>query len=240
MPGYKRSYRKMSRTSRSKGRRAGTRKRVRYNRRTSRKNRPQITIQRGQLSADQTLVKLGYSTVVAVTTGVTLGSYAFRGASLFDPDFTGAGHQPRGFDQYAALYGRYTVYASSIHVTFSTPGSDPINVVVLPRNNFAVSPNTYAANAEVKYAKTRMLTNFGAGAARITHYMSSARMDGVSPATISANQTYSADVGQNPVKQWFWIIGAQAPDGSTAVLVHLTVKVTYYCRFFDRIPPPES
>ena len=39
--------------------------------------------------------------------------------SLFDPDQTGTGHQPYYFDQFAALYNRYTVLGSKLTAEFS-------------------------------------------------------------------------------------------------------------------------
>lgn len=44
-------------------------------------------------------------------------SYAFRANSGYDPDLTGTGHQPYGWDQYAALYDQYVVEKSRITVT---------------------------------------------------------------------------------------------------------------------------
>lgn len=41
-------------------------------------------------------------------------SWQFRLNSLFDPDFTGTGAQPTGFDQWMALYDRYRVLATEI------------------------------------------------------------------------------------------------------------------------------
>lgn len=41
---------------------------------------------------------------------------AFRLNSLYDPNFTGTGHQPLGFDQYAALYNYYRVYKVDVQV----------------------------------------------------------------------------------------------------------------------------
>ncbi len=38
-----------------------------------------------------------------------LGSQVFRANSLYDPDYTGTGHQPLGFDQWAAFYRTYVV-----------------------------------------------------------------------------------------------------------------------------------
>jgi len=49
-------------------------------------------------------------------TGLTGSEYAFRLNSLFDPNFTGTGHQPRGFDQMAGFYLNYCVYKVQIQV----------------------------------------------------------------------------------------------------------------------------
>ena len=38
--------------------------------------------------------------------------------SLFDPNLSGLGHQPRGFDQLMAVYEKYTVVAAKITVCY--------------------------------------------------------------------------------------------------------------------------
>ncbi len=44
-------------------------------------------------------------------------NYIFRANSIYDPDYTGTGHQPMGHDTYAALYNHYSVRRSAIRVT---------------------------------------------------------------------------------------------------------------------------
>lgn len=52
---------------------------------------------------------------------------SFRANDLYDPDQTGGGHQPMGFDQLAALYSKFTVIGSKIEmwpvVTSTTAGT---------------------------------------------------------------------------------------------------------------------
>jgi len=45
------------------------------------------------------------------------GSYVFSANGMYDPNITGTGHQPLGFDQMMVLYEQYVVVSSSIKVT---------------------------------------------------------------------------------------------------------------------------
>jgi len=47
----------------------------------------------------------------------------FRANSLFDPDYTGAGHQPNGFDQLIAAYNHFTVLRARLRVRVLQVGS---------------------------------------------------------------------------------------------------------------------
>ncbi len=46
--------------------------------------------------------------------------FLFRANDMFDPDFTGGGHQPKGFDQWMIFYDHFTVIGSKIKVTYAT------------------------------------------------------------------------------------------------------------------------
>lgn len=48
----------------------------------------------------------------------TSAEYSFRLNSVFDPNVTGVGHQPRGHDQWATLYRRYLVHGCKYKIDF--------------------------------------------------------------------------------------------------------------------------
>lgn len=62
------------------------------------------------------------------------GHYAFRANGIYDPDFTGTGHQPMGYDQWNQFYKRYIVIGSRCRVNVQpynlTTAATPINFVL--------------------------------------------------------------------------------------------------------------
>lgn len=89
---------------------------------TRRRRRP--TLYRGiRTPFPQTkLVRHRYCDVVSLpaksATVGGLSSYTFNMNSIYDPDFSGTGHQPMFRDEMTARYSKYTVLASYISVTF--------------------------------------------------------------------------------------------------------------------------
>jgi hypothetical protein len=68
-----------------------------------------------------TVVKLRYVADVQLTpTTSAVGSYIFRANNLYDPDYSGTGHQPMGFRQWAAFYNHYVVQKSTILAEMTT------------------------------------------------------------------------------------------------------------------------
>lgn len=53
-----------------------------------------------------------------VTSSAGITYQTFRSNSIYDPDYTYGGHQPRSHDQYAAYYKYYRVLSCSVRATF--------------------------------------------------------------------------------------------------------------------------
>lgn len=58
------------------------------------------------------------TTIQLDPTGVAPVIYSFRANSLYDPNYSGVGHQPLGFDQIMPFYNHYTVIGAKIKVQF--------------------------------------------------------------------------------------------------------------------------
>ncbi len=71
---------------------------------------------------DSNLVRLKYADLIKIDTTAAASSipteYVFRANSCFDPDYTGTGHQPRGWDEQANIYNHYCVLGAKITVHF--------------------------------------------------------------------------------------------------------------------------
>jgi len=51
---------------------------------------------------------------------------------------------------------------------------------------------------------------------------------------------YSAVVSANPAQMAYLTLQAWNSSGTAAIAVYITIRLTYYCRFFDPTDPAQS
>ena len=72
--------------------------------------------------ADKQTARLKYVEFVTLNNSASSSSvpnvYHYRANSLHDPNYSGGGHQPRGFDELKAIYDHYTVIGSKMKASF--------------------------------------------------------------------------------------------------------------------------
>lgn len=84
------------------------------------------SIGRGPLLRQQR-VKFRYEAQVGINPGAgTTAVHIFSCNGLFDPDITGTGHQPRGFDELMALYDHAVVIGAKITVDWMVDSSETV------------------------------------------------------------------------------------------------------------------
>lgn len=101
---------------------------IRRRRKIVRRLTKKLTIRRSpfvNIFPEKKFVNMLYADEFLLTPGgVGLGDFhVFRANSIFDPDLTGVGHQPRYHDTLQSIYERYVVVGSTINVRFWAPGS---------------------------------------------------------------------------------------------------------------------
>lgn len=161
-----------------------------------------------------------------------VGDNVYRGNSIFDPDLTGTGGQPLGFDQWAALYATYTVLGSKCEVTSMANGGTSTNTMAgcVPTNfSTAFSTGDQERMQETPYSKIRPVV-MGAnsvGQAYVSNYMSTNKMLGVVRAYTQISDLASSNVTTNPSVQWFWHVVNYVPGLATQSLIQ-EVKITFF------------
>lgn len=83
--------------------------------------------------------------------------YQFRANSMYDPDYTGVGHQPMFRDEMAAQYKHYTVLRSNIIVTFPSTDSQERFILIWVDDdvNIPSDQNAVMEQHKSKYAGVR-------------------------------------------------------------------------------------
>lgn len=199
-------------------------------RRYKRRKTSTMYAKKPSLVADRFFTSLKYSQMVAFSSA-GVNTQTFRGNSLFDPDFTGAGHQPRGFDQLAVLYTRYKVHASTMKCRISNDSSVPLVVTITPSILSAVVPINLPTIAEIAYSKTILVP--ATGGTNVGFLMSS-MMTKVIRGEKILDDDYSALITANPAKQWFWVISMAATDAATTINCNIQFEQELKTEFFRR------
>lgn len=198
-----------------------------------------VVIRQPSSLPDRLFVKLVYRESVSFSGSGTLEDNVYRGNSLFDPNLTGAGGQPMGFDQWSALYASYTVMGSTIEVTgqFNSGTGTGARVGVTPTNFSTVYGTTdYDRAEEQPYTRSCALTMGAAGIGQsrpLKSYMSTAKMIGVVQPAVQIEDAYGALVSANPTNTWFWHCWTYPPAGGDKSVI-VNVKITYFAVFETR------
>lgn len=175
------------------------------------------------------ITKMKYSEVV--TTGVN-GEYHMSLNSIFDPNTTGGGHQPYGFDQLAILYNRYRVISCGYRLNLAVGSSTvPVVVTALPAN----TPITALTSSEIRENPRAKYITQNPGAAAITlsgkTYLPS--LVGRSKAQYMADDRYQATVISSPDEVASLAIQTFIGSGNVAAGTQVQVLMEYTVEFFD-------
>lgn len=195
--------------------------------RTSRSLRPKWT----NPLAQGALVKFRYidnAFDLSTAAATYRSARAFRGNSVYDPDATGLGVQPYGFDEYSALFSGYIVYASKIKVRFATTGAYKVIMSLLPLTSSSLTYDDPSDLRAVVGSQQRVLDNV-TGFTRSNYMRAYWTTRKAYPGYSPRDSVFAASTTANPTAQWYWWIVADSADIATDASVSADVQVTYYC-----------
>ena len=168
---------------------------------------------------------------VKTPTGAT-NIFTLRGNGLYDPDATGAGSQPTGFDEHMAIYKNFRVLGSKCTAIMSsgstTFGSGTSLLAVRWDDASGAAP---ASNSDVLAQRNSMYSfnqGLGSPVSRCSSHVSTAKVTQLNPKSPDLMGSASAD----PTVQWHWHVTVNSIDASSTPSGRLYVIVEYEVEFF--------
>lgn len=198
------------------------------------------------------IVKFRYAAQISINPGLaTATEYNFRANDCYDPDVTGGGHQPMGFDQWMAYYDHFVVLGSKIRVRpvfdTSASGTPP---PVIGVGTFDTTGRTTGKNYEEllemqpsmgnRMKTIHLIPMTGAGNKTLTSTFSARKEFRCNP--MSKDSLLGAG-NASPTEQTFFTVYGVSPfpsGGSDPATVSMEVVIDYVVCLLEPKPLPQS
>jgi hypothetical protein len=185
--------------------------------------------------------KLFY-TEVALSKGAAAGtcsSYFFSANGLFDPNISGTGHQPMGFDQMMLMYEQYTVVSSKITIHAINASAASIlaafQIYLSPDTTNITVPSQLIENGYIT-PQMVLMPIFLVGSAKqqsltcdIATYMGRNR----NMRALVDDPNLFGTVAANPTEQVYFALLVYDPTLANAVTVDFTVDIEFEAIFWE-------
>lgn len=193
--------------------------------------RPRVVVNRALHPIPQRFItKMKYSE--AVNTDAN-GRFVFNLNSIYDPNRTGVGHQPYGFDTLATLYNRYRVIACGWRIqpaAAAVSAGTAFQIACMPANETLAmfTMSEMKENPRSKY----VFQSVGGGIVTLSGKCYIPSLVGRTKAQYMADDRYQADVTTSPSELALLNI-LSATNGDTPAPLGIQVVLEYTVEFFD-------
>jgi len=178
--------------------------------------------------------KLKYVESFSLDSGLAsaLATYAFSCNSLFDPNVSGTGHQPYGFDQLMNLYNHYEVLSSKIKITMAdSNATNAMGLICRVDANGNLNSSNLQLIMEQPDVKKVIFNPSEAHRTTLYNTWNQRKYFGKRKA---GDDTLCGGAGSNPTDQSFYIIGLASVDpNANSAALFITVEIDYVARFFE-------
>lgn len=182
----------------------------------------------------------------------------FSANGLFDPDITGTGHQPRGYDQLMTLYKKYVVTGVKVEAWFAAPNAgesvvQPLPFIMYRETNASITnftdimerPNLVFADGCFAGTESAGGTVTSTGKGKyLSVYFDVVKLKGMgkSREEFLHEDSLQGTVSANPSDMGYISIGWIRNGGASidTCTVPVTVRLTYYSTLLEPITPAQS
>lgn len=210
-------------------RKYGKRRRFRFKKKARRNRMAVARIRQVSGMPDVLKTRLRYSEQINLSSAtIQTQTFALNGA--YDPNITGVGHQPNGFDQFMNFYLEYEVKASKLIMLCSNNSIVEYTIVAYPGTD-STAVSSSAAASEQPYSRQRIIADHrGNNRLTFSNYMGVRKLEGRTTASVNFVGTASS----NPAATRYWHIVAEPQDNTETLNAYLRVQIIYYIKFFKR------
>ena len=179
------------------------------------------------------IVKLKYACTVSLSQ--TVSKHIFRWNSLFDPDYTGTGHQPFMHDQLSGIWRNYHVLGARVRVR-GTPGSgqtEPVCFGVYTERDVTSAHGNINQLMEKPGAVTALIAPSTAVGYRTVTLNWSAKKH-FTVTNVLDESDLGAATDASPTKVGWLYVGAAQYDNSSAFTVECLVELEFIAIYHGR------
>jgi hypothetical protein len=175
-----------------------------------------------------------YFANVTFNTGTSVANaYVFSGNGCFDPDVTGTGGQPMGFDQMMTFYNHYTVINAKIVVELSSSSTTLYTVaglLVSGSSTVTTSVEQLMENGDCAFVTLGFAGQQGS-TAKFERRVSAAKFQGIDDVMDDPNMR--GDSASNPTEQFYFHVFAYALGSSSTLGVYAQARIEYDVMFHE-------
>lgn len=205
--------------------------------------RPTVNVNRAlQPFAQRYITKMKYAEIRAVTgpAGGGLVQYNFNLNSVYDPNLTGIGHQPYGYDQLVDLYNRYRVFKVDYAISaYNTDSANNYSVIAAVPANETITVSGGVSEL-MENPRARYITQAPQASLKVLRgSISLPSLVGRTKAQYLADDRYQALATSSPAEQAVLnvmagvITGSSGAGGTGTNVMNLSISLVYHVEWFD-------
>lgn len=197
----------------------------------------------GMYMPDKLVCQMDYSDINNQNAGGTVANDHLHNLnSVFDPDRTGVGHQPLGYDQMSAFYGKYRVLSVTARVTFmngqATYGA--FGGLVASNNTTAFTHGCDIAEQPFRSKLALLNRQGGIDVDVVSLHVNLWELLGRSKAQYQSDDVTGSAIGTSPTELLVLHTVTQSTDVTTAIAFTRLTELRYEVEWYDRVQLPQS